>query len=40
MREDVDIVHLQRGYRLHDDLVWRANDCMWLIRANADEVEM
>jgi len=25
---------------LHDDLVWRANDCMWLIRTNADEVEM
>jgi hypothetical protein len=25
---------------LYDDLAWRANDCMWLIRANADEVEM
>jgi hypothetical protein len=40
MREDVDIVHLQRSDRLHDDLVRRANDCMRLIRTNADEVEM
>jgi hypothetical protein len=31
MCEHVDIVHLQRGNRVRDDVIWRANDRMWLI---------
>ena len=31
MRKYINVVHLQRGYRLRDDTVWRADDGMWLI---------
>ncbi len=31
MREYINVVHLQRGYRLRNDAVWRADDGMWLI---------
>jgi hypothetical protein len=31
MREDINVIHLERRYRLRDDTVRRANDGMWLV---------